>query len=69
MGEKNGSVKTLKDYFHCNENRKETAEYIFSHPNTIKYRLQKIEKISGYSLANSQDKLELQIALLLFYQS
>ena len=69
MGEKNGSVKTLKDYFHCNENMKETAEYIFSHPNTIKYRLQKIEKISGYSLANSQDKLELQIALLLFYQS
>ena len=66
--EKNGTqlVKTLKDYFHCNENMKDTAEYIFSHPNTIKYRLQ---KISGYSLSNSQDKLELQIALLLFYQS
>ena len=42
---------------------KDTAKYIFSHPNTIKYRLQRIEEISGYSMESSADKLELQVAL------
>lgn len=54
---------SLKAYFHCNENMKDTAEYIYSHPNTIKYRLQRIEEICGRSLVNSKDKLELQVSL------
>ena len=56
-------IKTLEAYFYCNENMKDTAKYIFSHPNTIKYRLQRIEEISGYSMESSADKLELQVAL------
>ena len=56
-------VETLEAYFHCNENMKDTAEYIYSHPNTIKYRLQRIEEICGRSLENSKDKLELQVSL------
>lgn len=56
-------IKTLEAYFHCNENMKETAIYMYSHPNTIKYRLQRIEQITGRNLTISQDKLEFQIAL------
>lgn len=59
----NETSLSLEAYFHCNENMKDTAEYIYSHPNTIKYRLQRIEEICGRSLENSKDKLELQVSL------
>jgi PucR family transcriptional regulator, purine catabolism regulatory protein len=56
-------IKTLEQYFACNESLKETAESLFVHVNTLKYRLQKIKDLTGYSLQNSEEKLMLHIGL------
>ena len=59
-------VETLQAYFTCNENMKDTALFLYSHPNTIKYRLRRIEDITGFDLSSNADKLELQNALLIY---
>lgn len=59
-------VETLQAYFTCNENMKDTALFLYSHPNTIKYRLRRIEEITGFDLSSNADKLELQNALLIY---
>lgn len=56
-------IETLELYFVCNESLKKTADQLFIHVNTLKYRLQKIKQITGLSLQNSEDKLMLQIGL------
>jgi PucR family transcriptional regulator, purine catabolism regulatory protein len=56
-------IPTLEQYFTCNESIKETANQLFIHVNTLKYRLQKIKQITGLSLQNSEDKLILQMGL------
>ena len=59
-------IKTLQAYFACNENLKDTAEMIFNHPNTIKYRIKRIEEILGIDLDNTHDKYELYNALTVY---
>ncbi|OLS39213.1 PucR family transcriptional regulator [Bacillus sp. MRMR6] len=56
-------IPTLEKYFSCNESVKETANQLFIHVNTLKYRLQKIKQVTGLSLQNSEDKLMLQMGL------
>jgi purine catabolism regulator len=56
-------IPTLEQYFTCNESIKETANQLFIHVNTLKYRLQKIKQVTGLSLQNSEDKLMLQMGL------
>ena len=59
-------LKTLMAYFASNENIKDTAERIFNHPNTIKYRIRRIEEILGVDLDNSRDKYELYNAIMCY---
>lgn len=59
-------IKTLQAYFACNENLKDTAEMIFNHPNTIKYRIKRIEEILGIDFDNTHDKYELYNALMVY---
>lgn len=44
---------------------KQGAEMLYIHPNTLRYRLKKIEEITGKSLDNYDDQLDLQIGLKL----
>jgi purine catabolism regulator len=56
-------LETLSEYFHNNYVLTETAEKLFIHINTLKYRLQKIEQLTGCSINNAEERLRLHISL------
>ncbi|MDF2679025.1 MAG: hypothetical protein K0R47_215 [Brevibacillus sp.] len=58
-------VKTLRLYFQHDEKLTETSAALFLHVNTLKYRLRRIEKLTGYSLQKSEGKMMLHIGLKL----
>ncbi len=56
-------TETLERYFKQNMNLKETAQSLYIHINTLKYRLQKIEQLTGYSVSSSEGHLHLHLGL------
>lgn len=58
-------IKTLKMYFACNGNIKETAERMFLHYNTVMYRLERIKNEIGIPLDEAETRLQLQLAIKL----
>lgn len=65
-------INTLKAFFENNEAIKGTASELFIHINTLKYRLKRIEEITGHDLKKTEDKMNLYLGLkiheLLNYQ-
>lgn len=59
-------IKTLRTYFQYNEKLNDTSNALYIHVNTLKYRMQKIEKITGYSLHESEGKLTLHLGLKIY---
>lgn len=64
---KNGSqmVTTLEHFLVCNCNLQETSTSLYVHRHTLRYRLQRIKEITGLDPLISQDRLKLQMALML----
>jgi PucR C-terminal helix-turn-helix domain/GGDEF-like domain len=56
-------VKTLQAYFHNDASVKLAGETLFAHPHTVTYRLKQMERLTGWSLRDPEDKLRLQLAL------
>jgi DNA-binding PucR family transcriptional regulator len=56
-------VKTIEAYFGADGSVKLAGEALFAHPHTVSYRLKQIEKLTGWSLRDAEDKLRLQLAL------
>lgn len=56
-------LKTLDSYFGADGSVKMAGEMLFAHPHTVTYRLKQIERLTGWSLRNPEDKLRLQLAL------
>ncbi|WIV12566.1 PucR family transcriptional regulator [Proteiniborus sp. MB09-C3] len=56
-------VKTLGSYFENNGNLKKMSDSLFTHYNTVLYRIQRINEITKMSLENPNDRLNLEIAL------
>lgn len=56
-------LNTLKIYFQCNGDQQETARKLFIHPNTLKYRLKKIEEITALKLDNIEALVNMYLAL------
>ena len=56
-------VRTLEVFFECDGNLQRAADTLFLHRNTLAYRLERIEEISGLSLRDPEDRLCLQLAL------
>jgi purine catabolism regulator len=56
-------VKTLEAYFENNGNLKKMADALFTHYNTVLYRISRIQEIAGINLENPRDRLNLEIAL------
>lgn len=56
-------IKTLECYFDSDGSVKLAGEALFAHPHTISYRLKQVQKLSGWSLRNPEDKLRLQLGL------
>lgn len=63
--QENGSelVRTLQALVDNSGLRSNTAKQLFLHRNTLAYRLQRIEKLTGLNLARNEDLLNLAIAL------
>ena len=57
--------KTLRQYFLSNCDLHRAAEKLFIHPNTLRYRLNKIERLSGLSFKQIEDLLSLYLSSLL----
>lgn len=56
-------VKTLEAYFMFNGNLTRMSEHLYTHYNTILYRINRINEITGMNLDDSNDRLNLEIAL------
>ncbi len=56
-------VKTLEVYFECNGNLKKMSESLFTHYNTILYRLNRIQDILQLTLDNEEQRYAIHTAL------
>ncbi|MCM3760940.1 PucR family transcriptional regulator ligand-binding domain-containing protein [Alkalihalobacillus oceani] len=59
--------ETVIAYFEENEHLQRTAERMNVHVNTLKYRLTKIEKLTGLNLKTSEGKQMLYLGLNIYY--
>lgn len=56
-------VGTLKCYLECGRNVKRVSEVMFTHYNTVIYRLQRIREIAGIDLDDADTMLNMHIAI------
>ncbi len=56
-------LKTLEMYFKADGSVKLAGEMLFAHPHTVTYRLKQIQRLTGWSLRDPEDKLRLQLAV------
>ncbi|SCG82360.1 Purine catabolism regulatory protein [Proteiniborus sp. DW1] len=56
-------IETLKKYFECAGNLKKVSEEMFTHYNTVIYRIQRIKEITGIDFEDYNDRLNFQISL------
>ncbi|WP_427339853.1 PucR family transcriptional regulator [Caloranaerobacter sp. DY30410] len=59
-------IKTAMYFLKCNLNISETARKLYIHRNTLIYRLDKIQKDTGFNLRNFSDALEFYLLLLIY---
>lgn len=57
--------ETLESYLNHNGQINKASEQLFIHPNTLKYRINKIEDYTGYDLSDAETRLNLNLALRL----
>lgn len=57
-------IDTLKTYFEFNENINDASKKMFIHKNTLKYRLDRIKKISGLDIKDINDKVKLYLGIV-----
>jgi len=57
-------LDTLKMYYECGASLDKTAESMFTHKNTIKYRLGRIQEKTGLSLKQPEENFQLYLAVL-----
>ena len=56
-------IETLLVFFHNKQNYSKTGEQLFVHANTVRYRIEQIEKLCHIQFSNYHDVLNLQFAL------
>ncbi|KUO49259.1 MAG: hypothetical protein APF76_02985 [Desulfitibacter sp. BRH_c19] len=56
-------IETLSIYISCGYNYRETAKCLYVHPNTVRYRVSTIERLTQLDLKSADDRLNMQIAL------
>ncbi len=57
-------VRTLKTYFAAGANASEAADRLFLHRNSMLYRLERIQKLTGLDLKDDRVALALRLGLL-----
>ena len=56
-------LTTLACYLRENNSPQRAARFLHVHPNTVAYRVKRIEEITGLSLDSYRDRLSTQVAL------
>jgi purine catabolism regulator len=56
-------IETLEGFFGCNGNHARAAEVLHLHRNTLLYRLERIEALTGRDLGDPETRLSMQLAL------
>jgi purine catabolism regulator len=56
-------IDTLEGFFRCNGNHARAAEMLHLHRNTLLYRLERIEALTGRDLSDAETRLSMQLAL------
>ncbi|MBO8126486.1 MAG: PucR family transcriptional regulator ligand-binding domain-containing protein [Firmicutes bacterium] len=59
-------LKTLEVYFQHEGNLTETAAALYIHRHTLRYRLQKVEELTGLKLNRFEDRLTLLLGLMIW---
>jgi purine catabolism regulator len=59
-------IRTLEAYFERNGNLKKTANALYIHRNTLIYRMERIQEITGLDLNNPETRLALQLTLRIY---
>jgi purine catabolism regulator len=59
-------MQTIIAYFHHHGNVSQTADALYIHRNTLSYRLDRIQDLTGQDLENPDERLALQLALKLW---
>lgn len=62
-------LRTLESYLKNQGNLKKVSEELFTHYNTITYRLKNLQKILSVDLHNANDRFCLELALQLFHST
>lgn len=57
-------MRTLTVFFEANANASEAAERLFLHRNSMAYRLDRIQQITGLDLKSPETRLALQLGLI-----
>jgi DNA-binding PucR family transcriptional regulator len=57
-------VHTLRVFFEANANASEAADRLFLHRNSMVYRLERVQDLTGLDLKNPKVRLALQLGLL-----
>ncbi len=63
----NNLLGTLEEFLKCNLNASQAAKNLFIHYKTMRYRLERIQKIGQIQLDNYEDKLVIEIGLKILY--
>lgn len=58
------TLNTINQFFENNLNISETARKLYVHRNTLTYRLDKIQKMTGLDIKNFEDAMTFKIALM-----
>lgn len=58
------TLATLEKFFDNNLNVSETSRQLFLHRNTLVYRIEKLQKVTGLDVRNFDDAMTLKIALM-----
>ncbi|MFO8059190.1 MAG: PucR family transcriptional regulator ligand-binding domain-containing protein [Bacillota bacterium] len=56
-------LETMRAFFLQNENVSDTAQMLFVHPNTVRYRLSRIEKCLRLDMSNHEHRMNVNLAL------
>ena len=58
-------IETLKVFLDKNQNYKDTADTLFLHPKTVRYRLDKIKKLTSIRFNHAEELLQINVGLRL----
>lgn len=56
-------VRTLEAYLACDCNLRRTAESMYMHAKTVRYRLDRVQELAGIDLSSQSTRFEVQLAL------